>query len=125
MKFKVKVQCVYQKFTSLKEIMAGQSQIVVCGGAENMTQYPFVVRNVRFGTVLGSSQEFEDSLWLGLIDSYCSLPMALTAEKLAKEYKIGRDETDDFALRSQELWKKGKFINRKCNLLLHIVFKKT
>ncbi|KAK6630138.1 hypothetical protein RUM44_005689 [Polyplax serrata] len=92
----------------VQEIMAGQSQIVVCGGAENMTQYPFVVRNVRFGTVLGSSQEFEDSLWLGLIDSYCSLPMALTAEKLAKEYKIGRDETDDFALRSQELWKKAQ-----------------
>lgn len=88
--------------------MAEQSNIVVVGGAENMSQYPFAVRNVRFGTVLSSSYEFEDSLWLGLIDTYCSLPMALTAEKLAKECKIDREETDKFALRSQELWKTGK-----------------
>lgn len=91
--------------------MAGQSQIVVVGGAENMSQYPFIVRNIRFGTVLGSTYEFEDSLWLGLIDTYCNLPMALTAEKLAKEFKVGRNETDEFSLRSQEHWKKGYFLN--------------
>ena len=72
-----------------------------------MSQYPFIVRNVRFGTVLGQSNSFEDSLWLGLTDTYCQLPMALTAEKLAKEFKVQRQEVDEFALRSQQLWLKG------------------
>lgn len=87
--------------------MAGESEIVVACGAENMSQYPHVLRKIRFGTTLGVNYELEDALWLGLTDTYCQLPMALTAEKLAKEFNIGRKETDEYALRSQQLWKKG------------------
>nr|QBH73966.1 mitochondrial 3-ketoacyl-coa thiolase [Embidopsocus sp. OG3632] len=90
-----------------QEIIAGDANVVVAGGAENMSQYPFVVRNLRFGTVLGTKIDFEDSLWLGLLDTYCNLPMALTAEKLAKQFKVERKEVDDFALRSQQLWYKA------------------
>lgn len=85
--------------------MCGESQIVLAGGAENMSQTPFVVRNVRFGTALGQKFDFEDALWVGLSDSYCNLPMGLTAEKLGAKYGITRDEVDKFALRSQHLWK--------------------
>lgn len=56
--------------------------MVLTGGAENMSQAPFVVRNVRFGTALGQKYEFEDMLWVGLHDSYCNLSMGMTAEKL-------------------------------------------
>jgi acetyl-CoA acetyltransferase len=80
---------------------------VLTGGAENMSQSPFIVRDVRFGTALGSSVQFEDSLWVGLTDSYCKLPMGVTAENLATKYSIPREEVDQFALRSQTLWKKG------------------
>lgn len=73
-----------------------------------MSLAPFVARNIRFGTALGASYALEDSLWLGLTDSYCKLPMALTAENLGAEYKITRDSVDKFSLRSQQLWQKGQ-----------------
>lgn len=73
-----------------------------------MSQVPFVVRNVRFGTTLGQKCEFEDALWLGLLDTYCNLPMGVTAEKLGAQYNLNRQEVDEFALRSQQLWKAGK-----------------
>lgn len=73
-----------------------------------MSQIPFVVRNVRFGTTLGQKYEFEDALWLGLFDTYCNLPMGITAEKLGAQYNLNRQEVDEFALRSQQLWKAGK-----------------
>lgn len=87
----------------------GESEIVLAGGAENMSQTPFVVRNIRFGTTLGQEYKFEDALWLGLIDSFCSLPMGVTAEKLGAKYAITREEVDKFALRSQTNWKAGNF----------------
>lgn len=88
-----------------QSILTGESKIVLTGGAENMSQTPFVVRNVRFGTVLGQKNEFEDSLWLGLLDTYCNLPMGMTAEKLGAKYGLTRAQVDEFALRSQQLWK--------------------
>ena len=91
----------------LKNIIAGDSDVVLTGGAENMSQSPFIVRDVRFGTVLGTSLQFEDALWLGLTDSYCMTPMGVTAENLAEKYKIPREEVDQFSLRSQTTWKKG------------------
>lgn len=81
--------------------------MVLTGGAENMSQYPFTVREVRFGTVLGAPLQFEDLLWVGLTDTYCKTPMGVTAENLAEKYSIPREEVDQFALRSQTLWKKG------------------
>lgn len=77
------------------------------GGVDNMSQAPYAVRNIRFGAPLGSKIEFEDTLWVGLTDTYCKLPMGLTAEKLAEQYKLSRNEVDEYALRSQTLWKKG------------------
>ncbi|XP_012149244.1 yippee interacting protein 2 [Megachile rotundata] len=88
-----------------QSILTGEAKIVLTGGAENMSQAPFVVRNVRFGTVLGQKHEFEDSLWLGLLDTYCNMPMGMTAEKLGAQFGINRQQVDEFALRSQQLWK--------------------
>ncbi|XP_015437643.1 PREDICTED: 3-ketoacyl-CoA thiolase, mitochondrial isoform X2 [Dufourea novaeangliae] len=88
-----------------QSILTGESKVVLTGGAENMSQTPFVVRNVRFGTGLGQKYEFEDALWLGLLDTYCNLPMGMTAEKLGAQYGLKREDVDEFALRSQQLWK--------------------
>nr|QBH73967.1 mitochondrial 3-ketoacyl-coa thiolase [Encarsia formosa] len=87
-----------------QSILTGEAKIVLTGGAENMSQMPFVVRNVRFGTALGSKYEFEDSLWLGLLDTHCGLPMGMTAEKLGAKFGVTREEVDNFALRSQKTW---------------------
>ncbi|XP_071454509.1 3-ketoacyl-CoA thiolase, mitochondrial [Hetaerina americana] len=90
-----------------QNILVGESKIVLTGGTDNMSQAPHMVRNVRFGVPLGSQMELEDSLWTSLTDTYCKLPMALTAEKLAEQYSIPREETEKYSLRSQTLWKKA------------------
>ncbi|GMT19386.1 hypothetical protein PFISCL1PPCAC_10683, partial [Pristionchus fissidentatus] len=89
------------------QIKLGDSKIVIAGGAENMSMVPFAVRNVRFGTALGSKYEFEDMLWESLSDPYAKLAMGQTAEKLGAQYKVTRLEADAFALRSQTLWKEA------------------
>ncbi|KAL4709249.1 hypothetical protein ACJJTC_010710 [Scirpophaga incertulas] len=90
---------------SAQDILTGVAKISLAGGVENMSQAPFAVRNVRFGTTLGASYAFEDTLWAGLTDTYCGLPMGMTAEKLGGQFHITRDEVDNFALRSQQRWK--------------------
>lgn len=115
-----------------QDIVLGAARIALAGGVDNMSQSPFIVRNVRFGTTLGANYTFEDSLWVivifgaheinemhihiscvlrlqkGVSDSYCKSPMAITAENLADKFKIPRAKVDEFSLRSQQLWKKAQ-----------------
>lgn len=91
-----------------QDIILGAAKVALTGGVENMSQAPFAVRNVRFGTALGTSYNLEDSLWAGLTDTYCKLPMALTAEKLGEKYDIKRAKVDEFSLLSQTNWEKGQ-----------------
>lgn len=82
-------------------LMLGESNMVLAGGMENMTQAPFVIRGARTGLKLGGGA-LEDFLFVGLTDSYCGLPMAMTAEKLAAQTGITRKDADTYALRSQQ-----------------------
>jgi acetyl-CoA acyltransferase 2 len=90
-----------------QDILCGAAKVSLTGGVENMSMAPFVARNIRFGTTLGVSPLLEDSLWNSLTDSYCNLPMALTAEKLGEQFKITRQLTDEFSLGSQHKWGKA------------------
>ncbi|CAF0722587.1 unnamed protein product [Adineta steineri] len=90
-----------------QEIELGDSNIVLCGGAESMSQAPYAVRNIRFGTKLGQDLKLEDTLWQGLTDEYAKVPMGITAENLAKKYGISRQDADQYALQSQQRWKKA------------------
>jgi len=90
------------------DIIVGGAKVALTGGVENMSQCPFIIRNTRFGTTLGSNYNLEDALWAGLTDTYCKLPMALTAENLADQYKISRERVDEFSLRSQQNWEKAQ-----------------
>lgn len=65
-----------------------------------MSQAPHVVRGARWGIPLGQST-MGDALWDALTDTYCGCSMSNTAENLASQYGITREETDEFALRSQ------------------------
>jgi len=85
-------------------VQAGQAEVVLAGGTESMSQAPLVVRGTRWGWPLGKPPPMEDMLWSALTDSYCGLPMALTAEKLAEQYRIGQDEVDERSVRSQRRW---------------------
>lgn len=84
-----------------QRLLLGEATIVLAGGMENMTQAPFVIRGARTGLKLGGGV-LEDFLFVGLTDTYCGLPMALTAEKLADQKGITRKDSDAYALRSQQ-----------------------
>ncbi len=95
-------------------ILLGGSQLCLTGGTESMSQAPHVVRGVRWGKLrLGPAAPFEDTLWEALMDSYCGLSMAETAENLAEEYAVTRLEADEYALQSQgrakAAWDEGRF----------------
>ncbi|KAJ1666347.1 3-ketoacyl-CoA thiolase, mitochondrial [Coemansia sp. RSA 1813] len=92
--------------SAVQEIRVGDSDIVITGGTESMSQAPYILRNVRWGTKFGPEYlKMEDSLMAALTDRYPQpVPMALTAERLAEEYSVSREECDSFALQSQQRW---------------------
>jgi acetyl-CoA acyltransferase 2 len=87
-----------------EQLLLGETQAVLVGGTENMTQSPFILRGARSGWQFGKAPPVEDSLWTALTDSYTGTPMAITAENLSVKYGISRQECDAFALASQQRW---------------------
>jgi acetyl-CoA acyltransferase 2 len=85
-----------------QQLLLGESNMVLIGGTENMTQCPHVIRGGRDGFRLGSA-ELEDYVLVALTDQWNGLIMGLTAEKLAEMYQISREEQDEFAYRSHSL----------------------
>ncbi len=98
-----------------QQIMLDEAHAVLCGGAESMSQAPHVLRGARWGDLrLGPPGDyFEDLLWSALTDSQCGLSMAQTAEKLAEQYGVTREQADDIAYQSQQrakaAWDAGRF----------------
>ena len=98
-----------------KEIILGEANVCLTGGAESMSQAPHVLRGARFGNLrLGpAGEQFEDLLWESLSDTHCDLTMAQTAEELADRYEVQREEVDRVALASQQrakaAWDAGHF----------------
>jgi acetyl-CoA acyltransferase 2 len=96
-----------------QQIVLGESEVVLAGGTESMSQAPHVLRGARWGIRLGPAAPLEDSLWEALRDSSCGLSMAETAENLVIKYKISRHAVDCYAARSQiaaaSSWDAGEF----------------
>jgi acetyl-CoA acetyltransferase family protein len=88
--------------SAAQALILGEGSIALAGGAENMTQSPHVLRGARAGYKFGQDIKLEDSLWEALIDAYTGCGMAITAENLAEQYHITREEVDAYALRSQQ-----------------------
>jgi len=88
----------------VQDIVVGDANVVMTGGSDNMSACPYAVRDIRFGTRLGSDPKLEDMMWASLTDLYCKTPMGVTAENLAEKYSLTREEVDEFAIRSQQTW---------------------
>ncbi len=82
-------------------IQTDEAKMVLAGGMEAMSQAPFVIRG-RDGFTLAPGGKLEDSLMVALVDSYCGLAMANTAELYGEQHGITRQLQDEFALRSQQ-----------------------
>lgn len=94
------------------QMLAGDTKFALVGGVEAMSMAPYLLRKTRWGQKMGN-QQLTDSMLESLFDTYAQAPMAITAENLAVEYKITREEADQFSLRSQmlcsEAQKAGRF----------------
>jgi acetyl-CoA acyltransferase 2 len=91
-----------------QQLMLGEAKVVLVGGTESMSQAPFAVRDMRFGTTFGKAPAMEDTLWSSLTDSFTGMPMAMTAEKLAVTHGISQEDVDAFSVRSQRLTKEAQ-----------------
>jgi len=83
-----------------RQVAMGESEVVLAGGTENMSQAPHTIRGARWGIPLGKSK-LGDYLWESLYDPVAGYSMAETAENLAEKYGLSREEVDEFAYQSQ------------------------
>ncbi len=84
-----------------QEIMLGRSEAVLAGGTESMSRVPYFAEGARWGARMGNAQLVDGMYRDGFSDPLSGLLMGQTAEKLARQYEISRDEQDEFALKSQ------------------------
>jgi acetyl-CoA C-acetyltransferase len=100
-------------FLAAQAIKAGDSDIVIAGGQENMSASPHVLNNSRDGFRMGDAKLTDTMIVDGLWDVYNQYHMGITAENVAKKYEISRSQQDEFALQSQlkaeTAQKEGKF----------------
>ncbi|WP_061930390.1 acetyl-CoA C-acetyltransferase [Aureimonas sp. AU22] len=96
----------------LQQIAGGDARIIVAGGQESMSMAPHVA-HMRAGTKMGDLKLVDSMLKDGLIDAFQGYHMGNTAENVARQWQITRDEQDAFAVRSQnkaeEAQKAGRF----------------
>ncbi|MFC8687011.1 acetyl-CoA C-acetyltransferase [Brevibacillus porteri] len=83
------------------QILLGDSEIVLAGGVESMSNAPYVLKNARWGKRL-THGEMTDAMWDLLTDPHHQILMGETAERLVDRYGIAREESDEIALRSQQ-----------------------
>jgi acetyl-CoA C-acetyltransferase len=96
----------------MQQIRDGAARIVVAGGQESMSQAPHVA-HLRNGTKMGDMKMLDTMLRDGLMDAFNNYHMGITAENVARQYQITREEQDKFATASQNkaeaARKAGKF----------------
>lgn len=96
-----------------KLIAAGDADIIVAGGMENMTMAPYMLRNGRYGYRMGNATIEDAMIKDGLTDAFHNYHMGITAENICEQWGLTREELDEFATWSQNKCEKamaeGKF----------------
>ncbi|NLK63716.1 MAG: acetyl-CoA C-acetyltransferase [Tissierellia bacterium] len=82
-------------------IMCNEADIILAGGAENMSLAPYIVPNARWGLRMGNGVIVDTMVADGLTDVFNNYHMGITAENIAEQWKITRQEQDEFAVKSQ------------------------
>lgn len=82
-------------------IKAGDAEVVVVGGMENMSQSPYLLNNSRWGYRMGNGELIDEMLKDGLTDAFNNYHMGITAENVAEQWDVTREEQDRFSLESQ------------------------
>ncbi|MGT2866163.1 acetyl-CoA C-acetyltransferase [Streptococcus fryi] len=85
-----------------QKIQSGNADIVLVGGAENMSQAAYVLQNQRWGSRMGDTKVVDTMIRDGLSDAFAGYHMGITAENIASKYNLSREEQDAFAANSQQ-----------------------
>ena len=80
----------------------GESEIVVAGGMESMSNCPYLLKGARTGYRIGNQEIIDSMIHDGLWDVYENFHMGMTGELVAEKYEISREEQDQFALASHQ-----------------------
>ncbi len=83
-------------------IQAGAADVIIAGGAENMSAAPYLVKQGRYGYRMGHGQLLDTMISDGLTDAFNQYHMGVTAENVAEKYGLTRQELDEFAAWSQQ-----------------------
>ena len=89
-------------------IKAGDAEIVVVGGTENMSQAPYLLPNNRWGQRMGNGQVIDYMVADGLTDIFNNYHMGITAENIVEKYSLTREEQDELACNSQNRAEKAR-----------------
>ncbi len=96
-----------------QEIILGDADVILCGGTESMSNAPYIIKTARFGQRMGDGKLIDSLIEDGLTDAFNKYHMGITAENIAEQWGITREEQDKFAVKSQnkaeEAQKSGKF----------------
>ncbi|MCI1966543.1 MAG: acetyl-CoA C-acetyltransferase [Oscillospiraceae bacterium] len=94
-------------------IIAGEADVIVAGGVENMSSTPYLLKNARFGYRMRDGKLIDSLLYDGLEDTFNHYHMGITSENIAEKYGITRQMQDEYALesehRAESATKAGKF----------------
>lgn len=105
------------------QIKAGEAEIVVCGGTENMSAAPYAIPSARWGARMNNNKIIDVMVNDGLWDAFNQYHMGITAENVAEQYGLTREMQDEFAVASQNkaeaAIKGGKFKDEIVPVVIH------
>lgn len=84
-----------------QSIMLGDAEVVLTGGMECMSQAPYIIKKARWGAKMGNDELVDSMIYDGLWDIFGNYHMGITAENVAQEYNVSREEQDEFSAKSQ------------------------
>lgn len=93
-------------------IAGGDAEIILAGGTENMSAAPYLTPSARWGARMGNATLVDYMVNDGLTDIFNNYHMGITAENMAKQWQISRQEQDEFALNSQHKAEKARDLGR-------------
>ncbi|HBZ42344.1 MAG: acetyl-CoA acetyltransferase [Firmicutes bacterium GWF2_51_9] len=107
---------------AMQSILAGDADIVVAGGTENMSQSAYILPGARWGQRMGDGQLVDTMVHDGLTDAFSDVHMGITAENIAEKYGFTREELDRFSVQSQhraiQAIADGKFVDEIVPILI-------
>ena len=107
-----------------RAILAGDADVIVCGGTENMTMAPYAVPTARMGARMGNTKMVDTMVNDGLWDAYNNYHMGTTAENICDIWGITREELDEFAASSQQKTEAAQAAGKFVDEIVPVMIKK-